>query len=64
LKEFIDNPLVAKTLKKKEQAQEKLNEIAAQLNVGHDTVNTNGLSMEEIHAIIKSRVIKAKKLLK
>lgn len=61
-KEHVDNLNIAKSLKKKELAEQKLEEITKKLSINSDTINTKALTIADIHLIIKSRVQKVKLL--
>ncbi len=62
LKECIDDVRTNKILKKKEEAQLRLNEATKKLSIGKEPINTNQLSSADIYDIIKSRIVKPKEL--
>jgi hypothetical protein len=60
LKEHIDNKLLAKTYKKKEDAQLKLDSALSKMSVRQDEINIKDLNPTDIYNIIKDRVKKIK----
>ena len=62
LKEYVDNKEVAKTLKKKQELELRLQELNKSLHINKDVINTNQLNLSDIYSIIKSRVVKVKLL--
>jgi len=62
LKEYIDNVEVARTVKKKQLLETRLEELNKSLIINKDVINTNQLNLSDIYNIVKSRVIKVKLL--